>query len=67
MPSCSDLIYRIAARIYPISTMSKIILVTGGNGGIGLELVRLLAKGNVVYMASRNESAGKEAQCVLVG
>lgn len=42
--------------------MSKVILVTGSNAGIGLELVRLLAKGNVVYMTSRNEASGKESQ-----
>jgi NAD(P)-dependent dehydrogenase (short-subunit alcohol dehydrogenase family) len=42
--------------------MSKVILVTGSNAGIGLELVRLLAKENVVYMTSRNEVSGKESQ-----
>jgi len=42
--------------------MSKVILVTGGNGGIGFELVRLLAeKGHTVYLGARNEHAGKEA------
>jgi NAD(P)-dependent dehydrogenase (short-subunit alcohol dehydrogenase family) len=46
--------------------MSKVILVTGSNAGIGLELVRLLAKDNVVYMASRNEPSGKESQCVNI-
>jgi NAD(P)-dependent dehydrogenase (short-subunit alcohol dehydrogenase family) len=30
--------------------MSKVILVTGSNAGIGLELVGLLAKENVVYL-----------------
>ena len=44
--------------------MSKVILITGSNAGIGLELVRLSAKENVVYMTSRNEAAGKESQCV---
>jgi len=42
--------------------MSKVILVTGSNAGIGLELVRLLAKENAVYMTSRNEVSGKESQ-----
>ncbi|PPQ67720.1 hypothetical protein CVT25_009326 [Psilocybe cyanescens] len=43
--------------------MSKVILVTGGNAGIGLSLVRLLAeKGHVVYLGSRNPVSGKEAQ-----
>jgi len=42
--------------------MSKVILVTGGNAGIGYELVRLLAqKGHRVYLAARNETAGQEA------
>ncbi|KAH9480263.1 Short-chain dehydrogenase/reductase ATR10 [Psilocybe cubensis] len=43
--------------------MSKVILVTGGNAGIGFSLVRLLAeKGHTVYLGSRNPVAGKEAQ-----
>ncbi|CAA7265514.1 unnamed protein product [Cyclocybe aegerita] len=47
--------------------MSRIILVTGSNTGIGFELVRLLAeKKHVVYLAARNEAAGKEAQQKLV-
>lgn len=41
----------------------RTILVTGSNTGIGYALVRLLAqKGNVVYLTSRKEAAGKEAQ-----
>ncbi|KAJ7334317.1 hypothetical protein DFH08DRAFT_707555 [Mycena albidolilacea] len=41
---------------------NKVILVTGSNTGIGYELVHLLAeKGHIVYLASRNESAGKDA------
>lgn len=37
----------------------------GGNGSIGLELVRLLAeKGHTVYIGARSETAGKEAACV---
>ncbi|KAH9478049.1 Salutaridine reductase [Psilocybe cubensis] len=43
--------------------MSKVILVTGSNSSIGFELVRILAeKGHTVYLASRNEQAGQEAQ-----
>jgi len=46
--------------------MSKVILVTGANTGIGFELVRLLAeKKHIVYLAARNESLGKEAQAKL--
>lgn len=42
--------------------MSKVILVTGSNTGIGFELVRLLAeKGHTVYLAARNENSGKLA------
>ncbi|KDR82466.1 hypothetical protein GALMADRAFT_237798 [Galerina marginata CBS 339.88] len=46
--------------------MSKVILVTGSNAGIGFELVRLLAeKGHTVYLAARNDASGKEAQAKL--
>ncbi|KAF8817074.1 oxidoreductase [Phlegmacium glaucopus] len=46
--------------------MSKVILVTGANTGIGFELVRLLAeKKHTVYLGARNETAGKEAQSKL--
>ncbi|KAJ6494570.1 hypothetical protein C8R45DRAFT_988480, partial [Mycena sanguinolenta] len=41
---------------------SKVILVTGSNGGIGYELVHLLAaKGHTVYLAARKETAGIDA------
>jgi NAD(P)-dependent dehydrogenase (short-subunit alcohol dehydrogenase family) len=47
--------------------MSKTILVTGANTGIGFALVRLLAeKGHTVYLGARNEHAGKEAVCVFM-
>ncbi|TFK74732.1 NAD(P)-binding protein [Pluteus cervinus] len=46
--------------------MSKVILVTGSNAGIGYELVQLLAeKGHTVYLASRDVTKGKEAQSKL--
>lgn len=45
--------------------MHNFIYMLGGNAGIGFELVRLLAeKGHTVYLSARNETAGKEAQCV---
>jgi len=41
------------------------IPILGANAGIGFELVRLLAeKNHIVYLGARNETAGKEAQCV---
>ncbi|KAK0492537.1 hypothetical protein EDD18DRAFT_1183064 [Armillaria luteobubalina] len=44
----------------------RIILVTGSNTGIGYDLVRLLAeKSHTVYLSSRNEAAGKDAQAKL--
>jgi NAD(P)-dependent dehydrogenase (short-subunit alcohol dehydrogenase family) len=47
--------------------MSRVFLVTGSNSGIGFELVRHIAqKGHTVYLAARNEAAGKEAQCVFL-
>ncbi|KAF8817076.1 NAD(P)-binding protein, partial [Phlegmacium glaucopus] len=46
--------------------MSKVILVTGANTGIGFELARLLAeKKHTVYIGARNETAGKEALAKL--
>ncbi|KAK7032500.1 hypothetical protein VNI00_013069 [Paramarasmius palmivorus] len=44
--------------------MSRVILVTGSNTGIGLALVRLLAskpEKHTVYLAARNEKAGNDA------
>ena len=40
-------------------------ILLGANAGIGFELTRLLAeKNHIVYLGARNETAGKEAQCV---
>jgi len=50
--------------------MSRIILVTGSNSGVGFELVRLLAQkpeGHIVYLAARNDASGKEALAKLQG
>ncbi|KAL0577051.1 hypothetical protein V5O48_004931 [Marasmius crinis-equi] len=45
------------------STSPRIVLVTGSNTGIGLELVKLLAaRGDIVYLSSRNVEAGLAAQ-----
>ncbi len=44
----------------------RVILVTGSNTGIGLEIVRSLAeKGHTVYLAARNVKAGLDAQSQL--
>jgi short-subunit dehydrogenase len=41
------------------------IHILGANAGIGFELTRLLAeKNHIVYLGARNETAGKEAECV---
>ncbi|KAL0568793.1 hypothetical protein V5O48_013190 [Marasmius crinis-equi] len=48
--------------------MSRVILVTGSNTGIGYELVRVLAskpEKHIVYLAARKEAAGKEAVAKL--
>ncbi|KAG7087199.1 hypothetical protein E1B28_013180 [Marasmius oreades] len=48
--------------------MSRIILVTGANTGIGYDTVRVLAskpEKHTVYLASRNEKSGKDAQAKL--
>ncbi|PPQ74463.1 hypothetical protein CVT26_001100 [Gymnopilus dilepis] len=48
--------------------MSKVILVTGSNAGIGLELVRLLAEKpeqHTVYLSARKEAAGRDAVAKL--
>ncbi|KJA23206.1 hypothetical protein HYPSUDRAFT_591311 [Hypholoma sublateritium FD-334 SS-4] len=46
--------------------MSKVILITGSNTGIGLDLARLVAeKKHIVYIAARKETSGKEALATL--
>ncbi|KAM6497358.1 hypothetical protein JOM56_007831 [Amanita muscaria] len=46
--------------------MSKIVLVTGANAGIGYELVRLIAqKGHRVYLGARNDASGQDAVAKL--
>ncbi len=44
----------------------RVILVTGSNTGIGLDIVRSLAeKGHTVYLSARNAKAGLDAQSQL--
>ncbi|KIY65507.1 NAD(P)-binding protein [Cylindrobasidium torrendii FP15055 ss-10] len=44
----------------------RVILVTGSNDGIGLQVVRQLAeKGHTVYLSARREAAGLEAQASI--
>ncbi|KAJ8087525.1 hypothetical protein PM082_006356 [Marasmius tenuissimus] len=48
--------------------MSRVILVTGSNTGMGYDLVKVLAskpEKHVVYLAARKEQAGKEALAKL--
>jgi len=48
--------------------MTKNVLVTGGNRGIGFEIVKgMLAKGYKVLMGCRDEESGLEAKKDLVG
>ncbi|KAF8972270.1 hypothetical protein BDZ97DRAFT_2070833 [Flammula alnicola] len=42
--------------------MSKVILITGANTGVGFGLASLLSeKGHIVYVGARNEAKGKQA------
>ena len=46
----------------------RVVLVTGGNVGIGYEVVRALAKaGHVVWLASRDAAKGEKAAAELAG
>ena len=48
--------------------MSKVILVTGGNRGIGLEICKELSlAGHTVILGSRSIDSGKESSIDLVG
>ena len=46
----------------------EVALVTGGNTGVGFEVVRALAeRGMVVYLASRDPAKGETAAAELAG
>ncbi|WP_232368925.1 SDR family NAD(P)-dependent oxidoreductase [Alteromonas sp. BL110] len=48
--------------------MTKNVLVTGGNRGIGLEIVKgMVSKGYKVLMGCRDEASGLEAKEEIVG
>ena len=51
----------------PPSTQDRVIVITGGNRGIGLALVELLAdSGNKVIFTSRDPARGREARRQLI-
>ena len=51
------------ATLAPLAQLGKVVVVTGGNAGIGLETVRQLAEaGATVVMTSRSVAKGEEAR-----
>ncbi|KAF9479933.1 NAD(P)-binding protein [Pholiota conissans] len=54
------------SQVFSVYIMSKVVLITGANSGVGFELARFIAeKGHIVYIGARNEDSGQKAVDML--